>query len=117
MMPFLEPLMTRLVQMLHTPKKGVKVRLSLFSVWLVTSCRFVETCCYSTRGLWAPRVHLSTEARKVKEAPSQAIVLAFFRAGDVGGGYRGDGSFSRREFSAVYDRHVQHAGASHDVAG
>lgn len=28
-MPFLEPLMTRLVQMLQTPKRGVKVRLLL----------------------------------------------------------------------------------------
>lgn len=42
-MPFLEPLMTRLVQMLHTPKKGVKVRWLLFSVF----GRFVKTCCYS----------------------------------------------------------------------
>lgn len=34
-MPFLEPLMTRLVQMLHTPKKGVKVRLALFFCGLI----------------------------------------------------------------------------------
>lgn len=39
-MPFLEPLMTRLVQMLQTPKRGVKVR-----VWLL-SWRWWDWCDY-----------------------------------------------------------------------